>query len=256
MVKNVINTWWDWPDDGNTSLTPDKEWDISRILSESETISEKLSWLPKEYREVINQESDFDDEISENDVYEANLSEIAKKFEDNFTISRIFEALRKKWLRIFINPKTDISYTNWYNIIRGRWPVTQQSRYTMGIPSDAPDEEVYITKLIHEIGHSIASYIPKELDGNKKLSRNLGLFRSEGLSITKLWNLDRYTSPFQKAAEDWVEFIRMYIQSPQKFKKYLLDIFWPNIMKAQEYFYNRTKECVDAVLNKYGDIEK
>jgi hypothetical protein len=42
----------------------------------------------------------------------------------------------------------------------------------------------------------------------------------------------------------------MYIQNPEKFKMYLKKILGSNNTMAQEYYYNRTKEFVDAVLNK------
>ena len=84
---------------------------LHKNLSQSETTAEKLSWVPVEYRKVINQESASDDTITEKDVSEANLTDIGKKFDKNSIAYRIFEALKKKGLRIFINRKTDISYT-------------------------------------------------------------------------------------------------------------------------------------------------
>ena len=229
--------------------------DVYRITSQSETMSEKLSWLPRSYWKVINQESESDDEITEKDVCEADLSDIEKFFDKNSTAYRIFEVLRKKWLRIFINPKTDISFTSKYNIILWRWPITQKSRYTMEIQSNASDEEVYITKLVHEMWHSLVSYIPDEVVSKKELFNTLVSMRRGGRSITKLWDLDRYTDLSSKATEDWVEFIRMYIQNPENFKKYLWKILGEKYIQVQEYLYDRTKKCVDVVLNKSSGKE-
>ena len=90
---------------------------LQKSLSQTETMAGKLSWVPSNYWKVINQESELDDEITEKDVYEADLSDIEKKFDKDSVVYRIFQALRKKGLRIFINPKTDISYTKGYNIV-------------------------------------------------------------------------------------------------------------------------------------------
>jgi hypothetical protein len=150
-------------------------------------------------------------------------------------------------LRIFINQKTDISYTKGYNIIRWRWPVTQQSRETMEIWQEAKDEEVYKTKLTHEMGHSLTSYVPKEM---KFLFNLIIQLRQAGMSVTKLWNLDRYKSVSEKATDDVVEFVRMYIQSPEKFKTYLWKTFKSE--NTQNLLYKHTKDCIDAVLSKKG----
>jgi hypothetical protein len=91
---------------------------VYKAISQSETMAEKLSWLSSNYWEVINQESESDYEITEKDIYEAELSDIEKEFDNGSVAYRIFQILRKKGLRIFINQKTDISYTKGYNIIR------------------------------------------------------------------------------------------------------------------------------------------
>ncbi|MBQ2600049.1 hypothetical protein II582_01440 [bacterium] len=83
-----------------------------------QTMSEKLSRLPQEYRDTINKESESGEEINEKYIYEANLSDIEKRFDKNSTEYKIFQALKNQGLKIFINPKTDVSYTNKYNIIR------------------------------------------------------------------------------------------------------------------------------------------
>lgn len=221
--------------------------DVYKVISQSETMAEELSWLSSNYWEVINQESEFDDEITEKDIYEADLSDIEKEFDKSSVAYRIFQTLRKKGLRIFINPKTDISYTKGYNIIRWRWSVTMQSKDSMELWQEAEDEEVCKTKLIHEMGHSLTSYAPKEMN----LLFNLIIqLRQAGMSITKLWDLDRYKSVSEKATDDTVEFVRMYIQNPEKFKMYLWKTFKSE--NTQNLLYMHTKDCIDTVLSKKG----
>ena len=218
---------------------------VYKAISQSETMAEKLSRIPRNYWEVINHESESDDEITEKDIYESDLSDIEKEFDKGSVAYRIFQTLRKKGLRIFINPKTDISYTKGYNIIRWRWPVTQQSKDSMELWQEAKDEEVYKTKLIHEMGHSLTSYVPKEM---KFLFNLIVQLRQAGMSPTKLWDLDRYKSVSEKATDDTVEFVRMYIQSPEKFKMYLWKTFKSE--NTQNLLYMHTKDCVDVVLSK------
>ena len=50
-----------------------------------QTMSEKLSRLPQEYRDTINKESESGEEINEKYIYEANLSDIEKRFDKNST---------------------------------------------------------------------------------------------------------------------------------------------------------------------------
>jgi hypothetical protein len=81
-------------------------------------MSEKLSRVSQDYWDTINKESKSGEEISEKFIYEAHLSDIEKRFDKNSIEYKIFQALKKQGLRIFINPKTDVSYTDKYNIIR------------------------------------------------------------------------------------------------------------------------------------------
>lgn len=212
-----------------------------------QTMSEKLSRVSQDYWDTINKESKSGEEISEKFIYEAHLSDIEKRFDKNSIEYKIFQALKKQGLRIFINPKTDVSYTDKYNIIRWLGPITEQSRYTMELWNDTADDEVYMTKLIHEMWHSLTTYLNPEMN---TLFKHIWNLRSQGFLPTKLWNLDRYETIDDKATEDTVEFVRMYIQNPEKFKMYLKKILGSNNTMAQEYYYNRTKEFVDAVLNK------
>lgn len=219
--------------------------DMYKVTSGTETLAEKLSWLPSSYWKTINQESESDDKITEEDVYEADLSDIEKELDGNPVAYRIFQALRKKGLRIFINTKTDISYTSGYNIILWRWPVTQQSKDSMELWLDAKDEEVYKTKLIHEMGHSLTVYVTKEMN---RLFQLIVKIRQVWKSLTKLWNLDRYEGVPEKAKEDTVEFVRMYIQDPEKFKIYLWKIFKNE--NTQNILYMLTKDCIDVALSE------
>lgn len=104
-----------------------------------------------------------------------------------------------------------------------------------------------MTKLIHEMGHSLTTYLNPEMNA---LFKHIWNLRSQGFLPTKLWNLDRYKTIDDKATEDTVEFVRMYIQNREKFKMHLKKILGSNNTMAQEYYYNWTKEFVDAVLNK------
>lgn len=212
-----------------------------------QTMSEKLSWLSQDYRDTINRESESGEKISEKDIYEANLSDIEKRFNNNSTEYKIFQALKRQGLKIFINPKTDVSYTDKYNIVRWLGPITEQTRYTIELSNDTTDDEIYMTKLIHEMCHSLTTYLKPEMN---KLFKHIWNLRVQGFLPTKVWDLDRYETINKKATEDTVEFVRMYIQSPEKFKTHLKEILGLNNTMAQEYYYNWTKEFVDAVLNK------
>lgn len=227
---------------------------LQKSLSQTETMAEKLSWVPSNYWKVINQESELDDEITEKDVYEADLSDIEKKFDKDSVVYRIFQVLRKKGLRIFINPKTDISYTKGYNIIWWHWPITQQSRYTMEMPDDATDEEVYLTKLIHEMWHVIIWHTTRyngEIIAN--FFNKILKLRKEWVSVTKIWDLDRYQN-LTKVNEDSVELVRMYIQDPEKFEQHLWQILeWKDV---QDVLYDCTKSCVESFLDKAENKEK
>ena len=237
-----------WESIKNILADTDKSWDLRGTLADNEEIMhKKFSRLSQDYRNTINQESESDYVISEKDVYEAKISDIEKKFNKNSTEYKIFQVLKSKWLKIFINPKTDISFTSWYNMIRWRWPITEQSKYTMGLWSDASDEELYMTKLVHEMWHSLATYIPDNMD---KLFRHIIILRNLGCLTTNLWNLDRYKSLQEKATEDTIEFVRMYIQNPENFKMHLKTVLGANNTQAQEYYYKRTKEFVDIVLSR------
>ena len=88
------------------------------LADNEETMHEKLARLPQGYWDTINNESESGEKISEKHVYEANLSDIEKRFDKDSTEYKILQTLKKQGLRIFINPKTDISYTDKYNIIR------------------------------------------------------------------------------------------------------------------------------------------
>ncbi len=226
----------------------DKSKELHNIVADNEeTIHEKLLRLPQDYWEVINQESESDYTISEKDVYEANFSDIEKKFDKNSTEYKIFQVLKNKWLKIFINPKTDISFTSWYNMIRWRWPVTEQSKSTMGLWSDVSDEKVYTTKLVHEMWHILIWHNTKH-NGElvAKFFNWILKLRKEWISVTKLWDLDRYQN-FAKINEDSVEFVRMYIQNPEAFKTYLWTI--TTSKDAQNLLYNCAKDCVDVFIN-------
>ena len=210
-----------------------------------QAMSEKLSRVKQDYWDQINKESASWEKINEKCVYEANLSDIEKRFDKNSTEYKIFQALKKQGLRIFINPKTDMSYTDKYNIIRWLGPITEQSRYTMELWSDATDNEVYMTKLIHEMWHSLTTYIKPEM---KALFDRIVKIRQAEQPLTKLWDLDRYDTISKKATEDTVELVRMYIQSPEKFKMYLWKTFKSE--NTQNLLYMHTKDCVEAVLSK------
>ena len=81
----------------NILTDTDKNNDLVGTLANNEkTIHEKLLRLPQDYWEVINQESESDYTISEKDVYEANFSDIEKKFDKNSTEYKIFQVLKNK----------------------------------------------------------------------------------------------------------------------------------------------------------------
>ena len=58
---------------------PLSESDKSHELHEAMT--EELSWISDGYWEVINRESESDEEITKKDVYKANLPDIEKKLD-------------------------------------------------------------------------------------------------------------------------------------------------------------------------------
>ena len=70
--------------------------------------------------------------------------------------------------------------------------------------------------------------------------------RQAGMSITKLWDLDRYKSVSEKATDDTVEFVIMYIQNPEKFKMYLWKTFKSE--NTQNLLYMHTKDCIDTSI--------
>ena len=226
-------------------LLADKSEDLEKTLLQSETMSWKLSRLDKRYWDTINKEAKSENpnvpDITEKDVYEADFPRIEWMIGKG-TAYLIFNVLKNQGLKIFINPKTDISYTSGYNIILWFWPITQQSRETMGIWLDATDEEVYKTKLVHEMCHSLVSYIPDQI---KKLYTFIYQIR-EKTNVTKLWDLDRYKTVWEKATEDTVEFVRMYVQNPKEFRTYLWRIFKNE--NTQNFLYWLTENCIDFMI--------
>lgn len=246
----------------------DKSSDLHDALADNEeTIHEKLWNLNQEYWNQINKESELDYEITEKDVKEIPLSEVENKIEKRFGKSsieyKVFQKLKKLWLRVLINTKTDISYTyspDWtdrYNIMRWRWPVTEQSKATMMYDnSNVSDEEVYMTKLIHEMWHSTLWYNAEHQKSKvSSILTILGQIRNEyNISLTKLWDNNRYPSIDEKVKEDCVEFIRMYMQNPIKFKEYL-----KSIIPAEHvinWIYSIIENFVQKLLNDNIDLEQ
>lgn len=219
------------------------------LADKEEAIHEKLSRLSQDYRDTINKESESGEKISEKDIYEANLSDIEKRFNNNSTEYKIFQALKRQGLKIFINPKTDVSYTDKYNIVRWLGPITEQTRYTIELWNDTTDDEIYMTKLIHEMWHSTLRYNTEHQES--KVSNLLTILikiRNEyNIPLTKLWNINRYNTKEKKCNEDCVEFIRMYVQNPIKFREYL-----ESIIPAEHvinWIYSMVENFVQKLLN-------
>ena len=219
-----------------------------------QTMSEKLSRVSQEYRDTINKESESGEEISEKYIYEADLSDIEKRFDKNSTEYRIFQALKKQWLRIFINPKTDVSYTDKYNIIRWLGPVSRKSKDIMG--NSASDEDVYMTKLIHEMWHSTLRYnaVNNPVAVGAMLSALKDVRWRRHIPVTKLWDDNRYPTIDKKVNEDCVEFIRMYTQNPVKFKEYLKNTL--NNENLEKWSYTLVENFIQKLLNDNIGIEQ
>ena len=197
-----------------------------------------LSWLSDRYREVTS--------TSSKDVRLWEVEDFRKFVVGNPVAEKVFQRLKDSWLKIYINDKTDVSFTNEFNIVM--WmsdDVTDQSRYTMNLDKNATANDVHKTKFIHEMCHSLCTLQGTEL---------LDLFnysvavRSAKVSITKLWDLGRYRTPEEKAAEDTVELLRMYIQDPNNLKTYLWQIFIP---KTADIFYWKVENCINAVIKNW-----
>lgn len=243
MMENENNNIESWMSKQEFLLESDKGDELHGSMTES------FSWISDEYFEVINRESESGKEITKKDIYKANLSDIEKELDKWSIAYKIFNKLKQQWLKIFINPKTDISRTEkWFNIIWWLWPITQQTRDTMweyDDSADSPDDKLYINKLVHEIWHCLSNYVSDE--GNE-LFKLLFSIRSQNISITKLWNIDRYGDIRIKASEDTVEFARMYMQNPDKFKVYLWQIF--KSQNTVELLYKKTENRINAALKK------
>ncbi len=225
------------------------------LADNEETMCEKLSRLPQGYWDTINNESESGETISEKHIYEANLSVIEKKFDKNSTEYKVLQALKKQGLRIFINPKTDISYTNKYNIIRWLGPVTEKSKATMMYGDSTSDEEVHMAKLIHEMWHSTLWYNTEHQENKVNNLRTILMkIRNEyNIPLTKLWNMNRYNTKEKKCNEDCVEFIRMYTQNPIKFREYL-----KSIIPAEQvinWIYSMVENFVQKLLNDNIETE-
>ena len=221
-----------------------------------QTMSEKLSRVSQDYWDTINKESKSGEEISEKFIYEAHLSDIEKRFDKNSIEYKIFQALKKQGLRIFINPKTDVSYTDKYNIIRWLGPITEQSRYTMELWNDIADDEVYMTKLIHEMWHSTLRYnaVNNPVAVGAMLSALKDVRWRRHIPVTKLWDDNRYPTIDKKVNEDCVEFIRMYTQNPVKFKEYLKNTL--NNENLEKWSYRLVENFVQKLLNDNLDLEQ
>lgn len=222
-----------------------------------QTMSEKLSRVSQDYWDTINKESKSGEEISEKFIYEANLSDIEKRFDKNSIEYKIFQALKKQGLRIFINPKTDVSYTDKYNIIRWLGPITEKSKSTMMYDnSNVSDEEVYMTKLIHEMWHSTLRYnaVNNPVAVGAMLSALKDVRWRRHIPVTKLWDDNRYPTIDKKVNEDCVEFIRMYTQNPVKFKEYLKNTL--NNENLEKWSYRLVENFVQKLLNDNLDLEQ
>ncbi len=242
----------------------DKSKELHDVLaSNEETIHEKLWNLNQEYWITINKELVAGEKISEKDVQEMPLSEVENEIEKRFGKSsieyKVFQKLKKLWLRVLINTKTDISYTyspDWTdrcNILRWRWPVTEQSKSTMMYGSDTTDEEAYITKLAHEMWHGILIRLSwPQTDFIKKAYNQINKLRKiDGsgyvwISVTKLWDIDRYKGP-KKINEDCVELLRMYMNNPENLKDYIKNL--TDNQDIQNDLYESIENCVLTFLN-------
>lgn len=208
------------------------------VFSENikDAMKSNLTWLSEGYWEVTN--------TSYNDVRLWQVEDFRRFVVDNRVAEKVFENLKNNWLKIYINDKTDVSYTHEYNIVM--WmldDVTDQSKYTMNLDRNASSYDVHKTKFIHEMCHSL-----RVLQADERLtvySYCLSVRRAN-ISITKLWDLDRYKLLEEKAREDTVELLRMYIQNPDKFKLYLWSVF--HNKNTVEMFYELVRDCIDKVI--------
>ncbi len=165
----------------------------------------------------------------------------------NEMAKKLFQNLINDWFKIYVNTKTDVCFTNsnTKTILLWIWPVSTQSKETMWFEND---KDVHIAKLIHEMCHTLYS------DSNK-LYEVLKFIRSKWVENTKLWNLPRYKELNEKASEDVVEFIRMYIQNPDQFKEYVWKIFENHLStifppEAKYALFNMTKNIVDKFMQR------
>jgi len=234
-MGETINHTWDYSDQWI------KNWSWNIISASWESINEALldlTWLPDNYRKVTN--------TSKKDVRMVDTQGFLKFVIDNETATQIFEILKESGLKIYVNDKTDLSYTKMFNIIM--WMsenVTEQSKYSMNLVWTATAQDVHKTKFIHEMCHSIVTLCEEER--NKLFSYCLAV-RKANFEITKLWNLDRYESLPEKAKEDVTEFLRMYVQDSDNFNIYLWKIF--DNKKVVNLFFQLTWTCIDKVIKK------
>lgn len=242
----------------------DKSKELHNIVADNEeTIHEKLWNLDQEYWVTINKESESGEKISEKDIQEMPLSEVENEIGKRFGISsieyRVFQKLKKLWLRVLINTKTDISYTyspDWTdrcNIIRWRWQVTEQSKATMIHGSNTTDEEAYFTKIAHEMWHGILIHLSwPQTDFIKKAYNQINKLRKFNgsgcmwISVTKLWDIDRYKG-LEKIKEDCVELLRMYMNNPEDLKNYIKKL--TDNQDIQKNLYESIENCVLTFLN-------
>lgn len=196
-----------------------------------------LSRLSDRYREVTN--------TSRKDVRLWEVEDFRKFVAGNPVAEKIFQVLKDSWLKIYVNDSTDISYTHKFSIIM--WMsdnVTEQSKKTMNLGTNATAYDVHKTKFIHEMCHSLRTL--QETEWFDLFNYSLSV-RNAKVSITSLWDLDRYKTPIEKATEDTVELLRMYIQDPDNLKTYLWQIFKPVTAKI---FYKKAEDCINTVINR------
>ena len=213
----------------------DKSIDKSSDAIEQDLNSD-LSWLSDRYREVTN--------TSRKDVRLWEVEDFRKFVTDNPVAEKVFQRLKDSWLKVYVNDKTDVSFTHEFSIIM--WmsdSVTEQSKYTMNLDKNATAYDVQKRKFIHEMCHSLRTLQEKEwldlFDYSLKV-------RKAKVSITKLWDLDRYGTFEEKAREDTVELLRMYIQDSDNFKTYLWQIFKHPV--TVDIFYQKVENCINAVI--------
>lgn len=223
-------------------------------------IQYSVQWLIPDYWKVINEESNLGEKISKKDVYEIDPSYFEKNLEWYSTAQRVLNTLKQLWLKIYINTKTDISYSNsdkwYYYICLWLWPVIQQSRETIGVDQDFPDAELYKNKIIHEMWHSIVAWnIYYNKNAIDHISSILKKLRNNWISTTKLWSIERYKDLGKKITEDAVEFIRMYTINPDNLKKYLWELFdqlWEEkqaeLWVSAELLYNDVENLINTFL--------